>query len=274
VLIDAGNGMAGYVVPKLFKGLKVKHDMLYGELDGTFPNHIPNPVIPENTKDLQKLVKKKKYDMGIAYDADCDRVFFIDEKGNRVRSDHVLVLFAQRLLKKKQKVVYSINMSKIIKDKVEEMGGTAVASRIGHTEIPLVMKKHKAIVGGEITGHFYFKSFKYADSGDIGALMMLAQLSETGMKMSELVKPLQKYSTSEETNFLVKNKQASMNRVEKAFKGQISSRLDGLSIDTGDYWFNLRLSLTENYVRLNAEAYNNKKLKECVKTVSGLLKGR
>ena len=185
VLIDAGNGMAGYVVPKLLKGLPIKFDMLYGKLDGTFPNHTPNPLIPKNTRELQKRVKKK-YDLGIAYDSDCDRVFFIDENGKRVRADHVLLLFAQKLLKKGDRMVYTVNCSRIVTEKVKEMGGKPKPSRIGHTELPLVMRKEKAIIGGEISGHYYFKKFKYADSGDIAALLMLSILSQSGKKMRKI----------------------------------------------------------------------------------------
>jgi len=273
VLIDCGNGMAGYVVPKLMKGLKVKYDLLYGEMDGTFPNHTPNPVIPKNTADLQKLVKKKKYDLGIAYDADCDRVFFIDEKGRRIRPEHPLILFARHLMKKGQNMVYSINMGRIVQDEIKAMGCKPRPSMIGHTEIPMTMKKHDGIVGGEITGHYYFKKFKYADSGDISALLMLAQLSKTDEKVSEIIKPFQKYATSEETNFLVKDKNASVKRVEKAYKGKIISRLDGLTIDAGEHWFNLRLSKTENYVRLNLEAHTQAKLRKAMKELSKLIKG-
>ncbi len=273
VLIDCGNGMAGHVVPKLMKGLPIKYDLLYGEMDGTFPNHTPNPVVPENTAELQKLVKKKKYDLGIAYDSDCDRVFFIDEKGRRIRPEYPLILFARHLMKKGQNMVYSINMSRIVQDEIKKLGGKAIPSMIGHTEIPLTMKKIKGIVAGEITGHYYFKKFKYADSGDISALMMLAQISKENKKVSEIIKPFEKYATTEETNFLVKDKKATMKQIEKTFKDKITSKLDGLTIDTGEYWFNVRLSKTENYVRLNLEANTQTQLKKAMKELSKLIKG-
>lgn len=273
VLIDAGNGMAGHVVPELMKGLPIKWDLLYGELDGTFPNHTPNPVVPENTADLQKKVVEAGYDLGIAYDSDCDRVFFIDEKGNRIRNEYALILFARHLMKPGEHAIYTANMGKIVKEILENEGYVTHASKIGHTEIPITMKKHDAVVGGEITGHFYFKDFKYADSGDIAALMMISQLSKAGKPMSELIKPFQKYATSEETNFKVDDKDAAMKRVEEAYKDQIYSRLDGLSIDAGDYWFNLRLSKTENLVRLNAEAINQEKLDEAITKIGTLIQG-
>ncbi len=271
VLVDCGNGMAGYVVPTLFKGLGFAFDLLYSKLDGTFPNHTPNPVLPENTKELQKRVKKK-YDIGIAYDSDCDRAFFVDENGKRIRSEYILLLFAKHLMKKGDRIVHTVNMSRIVQDKVKEWGGKPVPSPVGHTEIPLVMKKHKALLGGEITGHFYYKKFKYADSGDISALFMLSLLSQFGKTVSELVKEFEKYATAEETNFKVKDKQAAMNRVAKAYKGKIRSRLDGITVDAGSYWFNFRISKTENVVRLNCEAVNKKTLKSALQRLSKLIR--
>ncbi len=273
VLVDCGNGMAGHVVPALLKGLPIKWKLLYGELDGTFPNHTPNPLIPENTADLQREVVEKNYDLGIAYDADCDRVFFIDEKGRRVRSEFTLILLAQHMLKKGQKMVYSVNMSRIVTDKMKEAGIKPVPSMIGHTEIPVAMKKNDALIAGEISGHFYYKKFKFADSGDISALMMLSFLSQSGKKMSELIKPFEKYATSEEINYKVADKNAAMKRIEDAYKKQIAHRIDGISIDAGDYWFNLRLSKTENLVRLNAEAVNQKKLRQAIEWISRMIQG-
>jgi phosphomannomutase len=273
VLIDCGNGMAGHVVPSLLKGLPIKYKLLYGELDGNFPNHTPNPVIPENTAELQKKVVEGKYDLGVAYDADCDRVFFVDEKGKRVPCAFALILFAEHLLKHNKNVVYTVNMSRIVQDKIKEMGGKPWPSMIGHTEIPVTMKKHDGMVGGEITGHFYFKKFKYADSGDIAALYMMSILSQTDKTLSQLIKPFEKYATSEEINYKVKDKNASMKRVEEAYKKQIKSRLDGISVDAGDYWFNLRLSKTENLVRLNCEATSRKKLNMAIEWISKLIQG-
>ena len=273
VLIDCGNGMAGHVVPALLKGLPIKYKLLYGEMDGTFPNHTPNPAVPENTADLQKEVVAGKYDLGIAYDADCDRVMFIDEKGRRIPSAFTLILFAQHLLKKGQNMIYSINMSRIISEKMKEAGIKAWPSVVGHTELPIAMKKHDGIVGGELTGHFYFKKFKYADSGDISALLMLSLLSQSGQKNSEMIRPFEKYATSEEINYKVTDKNAVMQKIEETYGKQISGRLDGVSIDAGDYWFNVRLSKTENLVRLNCEATTRKKLNMAIEWISKIIQG-
>jgi len=242
-------------------------------MDGSFPHHIPNPSIPETTEELQKEVVAGKYDLGIAYDADCDRVMFIDEKGNRVRAEFALIMFAQHLLKKGQGAVYTVNMGRISKEKIEELGYKAWPSKIGHTEIPIVMKKQDAILGGEISGHFFFKKFNYADNADIAALTMMSLLSQTNKKFSELVEPFKKYATSEEINFRVADKQAVMKKMEEIYKKQITGRIDGISVNAGDYWFNLRLSKTENLVRLNVEAINKKKLNLAIEWLSKLIQG-
>ena len=273
VLIDCGNGMAGHVVPSLLKGLPIRYKLLYGKIDFNFPNHTANPAIPENTEDLQREVVKGKYDLGIAYDSDCDRVVFIDDKGKRVRPEFVLILFAQHMMKKGDSMVYTVNMSRIIKEKIAEMGCKPMPSMIGHTEVPIVMKKCKGTISGEITGHFYFKKFSYSDSGDIAALYMMSILSQSGKKMSQLTKPFERYETSEEINYKVADKNAAMKRVEDAYKKQITSRLDGISVEAGDYWFNLRLSKTENLVRLNCEATSRKKLNQAIEWLSRLIQG-
>jgi len=274
VLVDCGNGMAGYVVPTLLKGTKIRHDLLFGNMDGRFPNHTPNPAIPENTLHLERAMRKGDYDLGIAYDGDCDRVYFVDERGNRTRPEFALLLMARHFAKKGDSLVYTVNCSRIAREAAAEMGLRAVPSPIGHTEIPLVMKKNNGAVGGEITGHFYFKKFNYADSGDIAALTVLSVLSQSGMKYSELVRQYERYSTSEELNFKVDDKQAVLKRVKDAHKGMKTSTLDGISIDADHYWFNMRISKTENYVRLNVEARNDAQLRKAIKKLSSLVQNR
>lgn len=273
VLVDCGNGMAGHVVPSLLKGLPIRYKLLYGEMDGNFPNHVANPLLPENTADLQREVVKGKYDLGVAYDADCDRMFFVDEKGNRVRSDYTFILFAQHLCKKNDYAVYAANMSRIVREKLKELGIKGMPNLVGHTEIPLKMKKLKAPCGAELSGHYYFKKFSYVDSGDVAALYMMAILSKSGKKMSELVKPLEKYAISGEINYKVADKEKAMKRVEEAFKDYKKEKIDGISFFGKDFWFNLRLSKTENVVRLNADANTQKRLKQAIDWVSKLLQG-
>lgn len=264
-LIDCGNAMAGYVAPKIFQGLPIKTNYIYQEINGNFPNHTPNPAIPKNTKELQRLVKKGKYDLGIAYDGDCDRVFFIDEKGKRVEPEHALLLFAKEILKKGNHLSYTANSSRIIEDISKENGWKANQCKIGHTEVPISMKKHKGIIGGELSGHFYFKKFNYADSGDIAALTMLSILSKSGKKMSELTRPFKKYTKSEEMNFKVKNREQTMKNIQKTFAKHKIKCADGFAADTGTYWLNFRISNTEPVVRLVVEAKNKKDLNKGIR---------
>lgn len=272
VLIDCGNGMAGYVVPELLKGLPIKYDLLYGEMNGTYPNHVPNPAIAENTKELQKKVVSGKYDLGIAYDGDCDRVFFVDEKGKRVWPEYTLLLFAKELMKKGDSLSYTANSSKIISDIAKENKWKAVQCKIGHTEVPISMKKNKGVLGGELSGHFYFKKFKYADSGDIAALLMLSILSKSGKKMSELYKPFEKYIKTEEINLEVSDRKKAMESVRKTFGKYSVKCADGFAANLGKYWFNFRISNTEPVVRLVVEANNKKDLSLGVKEVKRRLK--
>lgn len=267
VLIDCGNGMAGHVVPELLKELPVKYELLYGKMDGTYPNHTPNPAIAENTKELQKRVVRGKYDLGIAYDGDCDRVFFIDEKGRRVWPEYALLLFAKELMKKGESLSYTANSSKIISDVSKQNKWKAVQCKIGHTEVPISMKKNKGILGGELSGHFYFKKFRYADSGDIAALLMMSILSKSGKKMSEIYKPFEKYVKTEEINLDVPDRKKAMASVRKAFGKYSVKCADGFAADLGKYWFNFRISNTEPVVRLVVEANNKKDLSLGVKEV-------
>jgi len=267
VLIDCGNGMAGHVVPTLLKGLPIKYDLLYGKLDGTYPNHTPNPAIAENTLELQKQVKKGKYDLGIAYDGDCDRVFFIDEKGRRVWPEYSLLLFAKELMKKGGSLSYTSNSSRIIEDISKENKWKAVQCKIGHTEVPISMKKHRGTLGGELSGHFYFKKFKYADSGDIAALTMLSILSKSGKKMSALYAPFEKYVKTEEINTEVKDRNKTIRKIEKEFKKYRVKCVDGFAANMGNYWFNFRISKTEPVVRLVVEAKNKKNLAKGIKEI-------
>jgi len=272
VLIDCGNGMAGLVVPELLKGLPIKYDLLFGEMDGTYPNHTPNPAIAENTLELQKQVVRGKYDLGIAYDGDCDRVFFIDEKGRRIWPEYTLLLFAKELMKKGDSLSYTANSSKIISDIAKENKWRAVQCKIGHTEVPISMKKNKGILGGELSGHFYFKKFCYADSGDIAALLMMSILSKSGKKMSQLYAPFEKYVKTEEINIKVRDRKKAMERVKKAFGKKSVKCADGFSANLGKYWFNFRISNTEPVVRLVVEAKNKKDLMKGINEVKRRIK--
>jgi len=270
VLIDCGNGMAGLVVPLLLSKLPIKATFLYGIMDGRFPNHVPNPAEAKNTKELQKRVKGK-YDFGIAYDADCDRALFIDDKGRRIPSVKSLLLFAKHFMKKGETVLYTVNSGSIAEEFIPKWGGLTRPVPVGHTEVQREMIKDKAILGAELSGHFFFKKFKYGDAGDLAALTMLSLMSQTNKKLSELIKPFEKYARSEEINFRVKNREAVKKRLEKKYKKHKIKSVDGICVKTKDFWFNFRISNTQPVVRLVVEAENQKKLKNAIKEISKVI---
>jgi len=265
VLFDTGNGMGGLIIPEVLKGLPIKYKILFKEPDGSFPNHLADPVKAQNTADLQREVVKGRYNLGIAYDADCDRVKFIDEKGNRIRSEYALVLIAKYL--RVDKVVKTVSCSRIIDDLFKHV----FVSTVGHVNVAEMMKKHDCDIGAEISGHFFFKKFWFADSGDVAMLCMLGVLSENRKPLSALVAPLETYFNAEEINIKVKDADKALKNIEKHFSSAKISELDGLSVDAGEFWFNIRKSNTEPLVRLNAEAKTKKDLDDCIKKVKSLV---
>jgi phosphomannomutase len=270
VVIDAGNGTAGLFTPDILKKLKVKVKKLYCKPDGTFPNRSPDPLLPKTTKDLQKLVKAEKADLGVAYDADGDRIFFIDEKGQRIRSDHILILLAREAVTRKEQIVIAdLRCSWSVREEVRRLECEYVPSKVGHTNIHHLMKQLRAQVGGELSGHYYFKKNEGADNADIALLMILNQLSKSDYTMSELIRPLNRYAHSGEINFDVTNKQQVITRIynlaqDKFRDGKINF-LDGLTVNFKEWWFNIRPSNTQDKIRLTVEARNEKLLDKKVR---------
>ena len=259
VVIDAGNGMAGYTAPAIFEGLNVEVIPMYFELDGSFPNHEANPIDAKNLKDLQKAVKKHGADIGLAFDGDADRCFLVDEKGETVNPSDLTALIADRELKSHpgSTIIYNLISSRTVAEVVEENGGIALRSRVGHSYIKAMMAESGAIFGGEHSGHFYFKDFWRADSGALAALHAIAALGSSKGSLSKLLKPYQRYFSSGEINSKVKDAQLTMSEIEKKY-AQLDSvtvdHLDGLTINGDTWWFNLRPSNTEPLLRLNVEA--------------------
>lgn len=257
VVMDAGNGVQGSIIPKVFARLPVKIIPLFFELDGSFPNRSPNPIKPGALEALRKAVRQRKADCGIAFDGDGDRVVFVDEKGTIARADHVLALFAEHVLEEHPhaKILYDLRSSRIVKERATEAGGVAVMTRVGHTYIAQVMKDEDALIAGELSGHYYFRDNFCADNGDIPALLMMNILSAGKKPLSKLLAPLQKYFNSGELNFTVENKHQMMKKIEESYcdQGQVY-HIDGLSVEFPDWWFNLRPSNTEPVLRLNVEA--------------------
>ena len=261
VVIDAGNGMGGFSVPKVFENSNFEIVPMYFELDGTFPNHEANPIEPANLVDLQKRVLAEKADLGIAFDGDADRAFFIDEKGQSITPSAITALIAKRELKREpgSTIIHNLITSRSVAEVVNENGGTARKTRVGHSFIKQVMKDTNAIFGGEHSGHFYFRDFWFADSGMLAALHVLAALGETkdGTTFSSLIKEFDRYVASGEINTRVKDVSVTSKKVKEHFAGvkdvQIEE-LDGLTFSGDTWWVNVRPSNTEPLLRLNAEA--------------------
>lgn len=259
IVIDAGNGMGGYTAPAVFERLNAEIVELYFELDGTFPNHEANPIEPANLVDLQKAVKKHKADIGLAFDGDADRCFLVDEKGALVNPSALTALIATRELAKNPSasIIYNLISSRAVREVVEENGGTAIRSRVGHSYIKKLMAETNAVFGGEHSGHFYFRDFWRADSGMLAALHAIAALGESKTTLSDLLKTFNRYHSSGEINSTVKDVKAAMDQIEKIYgkkDGVEVDYLDGLTISHADWWFNLRASNTEPLLRLNVEA--------------------
>ncbi|GAB2749212.1 phosphomannomutase/phosphoglucomutase [Kitasatospora kifunensis] len=260
VVADAGNGMAGHTVPVVFAGLPIDLVPLYFELDGTFPNHEANPLEPKNLLDLQAKVKEVGADIGLAFDGDADRCFFIDEKGEAVPPSAIVGLVAARELAKApgSPIIHNVITSAAAVEIIREHGGTPVRSRVGHSFMKALMAEHDAVFGGEHSGHYYFRDFWRADTGMLTALHVLAALGEQDRPLSELVADYSRYVASGEINSEVADVPGTLNEVEAAYRKLdhvTSDRLDGLTVDFGDgRWFNLRPSNTEPLLRLNVEA--------------------
>ena len=261
VVIDAGNGMGGFSVPKVFENSNFEIVPMYFELDGTFPNHEANPIEPANLVDLQKRVLAEKADLGIAFDGDADRAFFIDEKGQSITPSAITALIAKRELKREpgSTIIHNLITSRSVAEVVNENGGTARKTRVGHSFIKQVMKDTNAIFGGEHSGHFYFRDFWFADSGMLAALHVLAALGETkdGTTFSSLIKEFDRYVASGEINTRVKDVSVTSKKVKEHFAGSKDvqiEELDGLTFSGDTWWVNVRPSNTEPLLRLNAEA--------------------
>ena len=259
VAVDAGNGMAGHTVPKVFEGLPITVIPLYFELDGTFPNHEANPIEPENLRDLQRAVVEHHADIGLAFDGDADRCFVVDERGQVVSPSVLTALIAARELAREPgaTIIHNLITSRAVPEIIAERGGTPVRTRVGHSFIKATMAERAAVFGGEHSGHFYFRDFWFADSGMLAALHTLAALGGQVKPLSQLMAEYSRYCASGEINSEVRDQAEATARVKRAFAsrpGVSTDELDGLTVTAGDWWFNLRPSNTEPLLRLNVEA--------------------
>ena len=278
IVIDAGNGMAGHTAPAVFARLNCEIIPLFFELDGTFPNHEANPIDAKNLKDLQKAVKKHGADIGLAFDGDADRCFLVDENGDLVNPSTLTALIADRELKKNPgaNIIYNLISSRAVVEIVEESGGKAIRSRVGHSYIKKLMAETGAVFGGEHSGHFYFKDFWRADSGMLAALHAIAALGEAKTPLSKLLKPYSRYLSSGEINSQVADAQISMTEIEAKFgesAGNGVDHLDGLTVNGDTWWFNVRASNTEPLLRLNVEAKTQARMEKIRDEVLATIRG-
>ena len=275
VVADTANGMGGLVVPKVFEGLPFSLTVLYGELDGTFPNHPADPIQVENLKDLQRAVLDGGADVGLAFDGDADRVFLVDDLGQPVSGSTTTAIVAKAMLQRHPggTIVHNLICSRAVPEIVEEHGGRPVRTRVGHSFIKQVMAETGAVFGGEHSAHYYFRDNWRADSGSIAALLVLEELSRAGVPLSELRRPFERYAQSGEINSRVDDPAATIERVAAAYAGCRQDRLDGLTVDCGDWWFNLRPSNTEPLLRLNLEAPDEQAVATHTAEVLALVRG-
>jgi phosphomannomutase len=258
VVADTANGMGGLVVPLIFSSLPFSVEILFPELDGNFPNHPADPIQPENLRDLKAAVLAQGADIGLAFDGDADRVFLVDERAEPVSGSLTTALVAASMLKKYpgETILYNLICSHVVPEVVAELGGKSIRTQVGHSTIKQVMAETNAVFGGEHSGHYYYRDNFRADSGIITALLVLELLSLSDQPLSELLAPFQRYSDSGEINTEVTNPAATVEAIAAHESAQNASidRLDGLTVDHGEWWYNLRPSNTEPLLRLNVEA--------------------
>ena len=275
VVADTANGMGGLVVPTVFERLPFDLELMYGELDGTFPNHPADPIQPANQRDLQARVSASGADVGLAFDGDADRVFFVDEKGRGLSGSTTTAILAAGILAREPgaTILHNLICSRAVPEVIRERGGIPIRTKVGHSFIKQLMVETGAAFGGEHSAHYYFRDNYRADSGIIATMVVLEQLSQAGVPLSELRQPFERYAASGEINTEVADPPAVIERVAAAYPDRPQDRLDGLTVDSGPWWFNVRPSNTEPLLRLNLEAPTREECDERVAEVLALIAG-
>ena len=273
VAVDGGNGMAGVTVSRVFAKLDCVLDGLYLEPDGTFPNHPADPIQPENLADLVEMVANGGHDLGVAFDGDADRAFFIDDQAQAVSGSTVTALIARWMLKRHpgSSIIHNLITSRAVPEVIAEAGGRAIRTRVGHSYIKQVMAESEAVFGGEHSGHYYFRDNFNADSGMLAMLILMRVMTEDGRPLSGLRRDVERYAASGEINLEVPDPLASIEAAAGAYNTSEQDRLDGLSVDLGWAWFNLRASNTEPLLRLNVEAPDPDSVDRLVTEIAKLL---
>lgn len=272
VVIDASNGMAGKMVPPIFEDLGIEIIKLNFEHKGTF-KHEPNPLVESNLDQLKSTIKKRKADVGICFDGDADRLVMVDEKGEPIGCDILTALMVPYFLKKApgSAIVYDLRSSWVVREEILKYGGVPRRERVGHSFMKKTLRTARAIFGGELSGHFYYRDNFFADSGMITFVHMINILSSTDKPVSELVKPLRRYFVSGEVNFAVEDKEAMMTELKRKFSQGDADDLDGITVQFKDWWFNCRPSNTEPLLRLNVEAKSKDLLEKQFKEIESIL---
>jgi phosphomannomutase len=275
-VMDTGNGMGAVGAEAIFSRLPVKATKMYFELDGTFPNHPPDPLEEPNRREIMERVAAEGADLGIAWDGDADRCFFIDDTGAFVPGDFVTALLGERFARREPgaKIVYDVRASRAVRDMVEAAGGTALMNRVGHAFIKKRMRDENAVFGGEVSGHFYFRENWFADNGMIPAVLVLEMLGQTKKKFSQLLAPIrQRYHISGEINSKVADVARVLARIEERYRDGRILKMDGVNVDYDDWHFNVRGSNTEPLLRLNLEAYGKADMERRRDEVLGIIRG-
>ena len=265
VVIDAANGMAGTMLPPVLERLPVKAVRCFFEPDGSFPNHEPNPLLPENREFIVRKTLDESADLGVAFDGDADRCFFVDDTGEFVPGDFVTALFAESVLEKEPgaKIIYDVRASRAVPDAIERAGGVPLVNRVGHAFIKARMRKEDAAFAGEVSGHYYFRDFSQADSGVVPFLLMLELISKKEERLSEILAPLRaRYFITGELNTPVPDVALKLQELKERYRDGRVSHLDGISVDFDDWHFNVRPSNTEPLLRLNLEATSEELMEE------------
>ena len=257
VVIDTANGMGGTMLPPVLEQLPIDAVRCFFEPDGSFPNHEPNPLLPENREFIVRKTLEEDADLGVAFDGDADRCFFVDDTGEFVPGDFVTALFAESVLEKEPgaKIIYDVRASRAVPDTIERAGGVPLVNRVGHAFIKARMRKEDAAFAGEVSGHYYFRDFSQADSGVVPFLLMLELISKKDRRLSEILAPLrERYFITGELNTAVSDVALKLQELKERYADGQVSHLDGISVDFDDWHFNVRPSNTEPLLRLNLEA--------------------
>jgi phosphomannomutase len=276
VVVDTGNGVAGVRMKEIFDALPCELIGLYLEPDGSFPNHEANPLNEDNMRDLQAAVREHNADLGAAFDGDGDRVMFVDDRGELVRSDHLTAVMAGDILEENPgaPIVYDLRSSWVVAEEIRRHGGKPLESRVGHSFIKALMREEDSPFAGELSGHYYFRDAYYTDNAELALMVVLNHLGRTGKKISDAIADMQRYHATGEINYVVDDTAQALEKIASTFEDADVSRLDGVTVRFDDWWFNVRPSNTEPLLRLNLEAKTPAQMTDGRKQVESIIGGK